>query len=67
MVDRGDQWHSLVLEFQHTIGNGLIVVDNIKLGGTTCKPLLNTFAKRIRFGKTTREFAEPLNTLKTRE
>jgi hypothetical protein len=67
MMDRGDQWYPSALQFEHTIGNSLIVVDNIKLTATTGKPLLHTLAKRIRLRESTREFAEPLNALKTRQ
>jgi hypothetical protein len=60
MMDCRNKWQASSLKIENTIGNGLIVVNDIEVLFAANEPPFYSLAKRIGFRETTGQFAEPL-------
>jgi hypothetical protein len=61
MMDCRNKWQASSLKIENTVGNGLIVVDDIEVLFAANEPPFYSLAKGIGFRETTGQFAEPLN------
>jgi hypothetical protein len=67
MMDCRNKRQATSLKIENTVGNGLIVVDDIEVFFAANEPPFYSLAKGIGFRETAGQFAEPLNAFEARK